>query len=84
MLSPAPPRPIACVACPIFYDSFQLTSTWFKFGRGVALGAIIGGLSLGSSVSHLIVGAGGVGDRWRIVTVGLICLVRSFLFLWRS
>eukprot|EP00752_Nemacystus_decipiens_P011777 g10449.t2 len=47
---------------------FSLISTWFKYGRGVALGAVIGGLALGSSLPHLIVGAGGVGDRWRIVT----------------
>lgn len=46
----------------------QLISTWFKYGRGVALGTIIGGLALGSALPHLIVGAGGVGDRWRIVT----------------
>ena len=47
----------------------QLISTWFKHRRGVALGTIIGGLALGSALPHLIVGAGGVGDRWRIVTV---------------
>lgn len=57
----------------------QLISTWFKYRRGVALGTIIGGLALGSSLPHLIVGAGGVGDRWRIVTVRVVVVVDLFL-----
>ncbi|CAN0249586.1 unnamed protein product, partial [Hapterophycus canaliculatus] len=61
----------------------QLISTWFKYRRGVALGTIIGGLSLGSALPHLIVGAGGVGDRWRIVTytTSLLALVSGFVVL---
>ncbi|CAN0492483.1 unnamed protein product, partial [Ectocarpus sp. 8 AP-2014] len=61
----------------------QLISTWFKYGRGVALGTIIGGLSLGSALPHLIVGAGGVGDRWRIVTysTSILALISGVMVL---
>ncbi|CAM9590188.1 unnamed protein product [Scytosiphon promiscuus] len=67
----------------VYPPSLKLISTWFKYRRGVALGTIIGGLSLGSALPHLIVGAGGVGDRWRIVTyaTSLLALVSGFLVL---
>ncbi|CAM9892462.1 unnamed protein product [Ectocarpus sp. 6 AP-2014] len=67
----------------VYPPSLKLISTWFKYGRGVALGTIIGGLSLGSALPHLIVGAGGVGDRWRIVTysTSILALISGVMVL---
>ncbi|CAM9271882.1 unnamed protein product, partial [Laminaria digitata] len=67
----------------VYPSSLKLISTWFRYGRGVALGTVIGGLALGSSLPHLIVGAGGVGNRWRIVTyaTSIFALISGALVL---
>ncbi|CAN0117169.1 unnamed protein product [Pylaiella littoralis] len=67
----------------VYPPSLKLISTWFKYGRGVALGTIIGGLALGSALPHLIVGAGGVGDQWRIVTysTSILALISGAMVL---
>jgi predicted MFS family arabinose efflux permease len=40
-------------------------STWFRRQRGVALGVMVGGLTVGSAVPHLVNGLG--GPPWRMV-----------------
>jgi MFS family permease len=40
-------------------------ATWFRRGRGLALGTIVGALTLGSALPHLVNGLGGLD--WRVV-----------------
>jgi MFS family permease len=42
-------------------------ATWFRRGRGVALGVMVGALTIGSALPHLVNGLGGV--RWQVVIV---------------
>ena len=51
----------------VYPPSLKLLSTWFRYGRGLALGVAIGGLAVGSALPHLINGTGGVGPQWRIL-----------------
>ncbi|MFQ5558832.1 MAG: MFS transporter, partial [Acidimicrobiales bacterium] len=41
--------------------------TWFRVDRGLALGVMVGALTVGSGLPHLVNGAGGLG--WRTVLV---------------
>ncbi|MEK7862338.1 MAG: MFS transporter [Chloroflexota bacterium] len=49
----------------IYPPVMKLMATHFQRGRGVALGLMIGGLTLGSATPHLVNGLGGL--EWRTV-----------------
>jgi MFS family permease len=52
----------------VYPPALKLISTWFVRGRGTALGAVIGALTLGSSSPHLVRGLFDHVD-WRVVVV---------------
>ncbi|MCX8279142.1 MFS transporter [Phyllobacterium sp. 0TCS1.6C] len=56
------PGPVGAVACrfatgvalaAVYPPALKLVSTWFVLNRGLALGAVVGALTLGSSMPHL-------------------------------
>jgi len=49
----------------VYPPALKLMATWFRRGRGLALGTIVGALTLGSAVPHLVNGLGGLD--WRTV-----------------
>jgi MFS family permease len=49
----------------VYPPALKLLSTWFVRGRGVALGVLVGALTVGSAVPHLVNGFGGLD--WRLV-----------------
>lgn len=51
----------------VYPPALKLASTWFVRDRGLAFGCLIGGLTLGSAVPHLVNAAGGV--HWPVVIV---------------
>lgn len=61
----------ACIAL-VYPPSLKAMATWFRRERGMALGVLVGGLALGSSLPHLINGLGGL--NWRVVIVGTSAL----------
>ena len=50
-------------------------------GRGVALGALVGAISFGSAVPHLIAAAGGVDYRVVVWSTSGLTLIGGLLFL---
>ena len=59
----------------VYPPALKLASTWFRRGRGTALGIVVGALTLGSAAPHLVNGLGGLD--WRVVvwvTSGLTVL----------
>jgi MFS family permease len=52
----------------VYPPALKLMATWFKRGRGLALGLLIGALTLGSALPHLF-RAAGLGLDWRFVIV---------------
>lgn len=59
----------------IYPPAFKLRSTWFREGRGLALGILAGALVVGNGLPHLVNGLGGLD--WRVViyaTSGLTLL----------
>ena len=49
----------------VYPPALKLASTWFRRGRGTALGIVVGALTLGSAVPHLVNGVGGLD--WQVV-----------------
>lgn len=60
----------ACLAL-VYPSSLKAVSTWFRHRRGTALGVMVGALTVGSALPHLINGVGGAS--WRAV-VGVTSL----------
>jgi MFS family permease len=51
----------------VYPPALKLMSTWFRRGRGTALGILVGALTLGSAGPHLVNGLGAL--HWRTVIV---------------
>ncbi|MCT2581534.1 MFS transporter [Actinophytocola gossypii] len=51
----------------VYPPALKLISTWFRTGRGAAMGLLVGALSISSGVPHLVNGLGGL--EWRVVIV---------------
>jgi MFS family permease len=49
----------------VYPPALKLASTWFRRGRGTALGIVVGALTLGSAGPHLVNGIGGLD--WQVV-----------------
>ena len=66
----------------VYPPALKLVATWFTRGRGLAMGTMIGGLTLGSAFPHLLRGLTG-GLDWGYVVVGAstLTLIGSVVFL---
>jgi MFS family permease len=51
----------------VYPPALKAMATWFRRGRGLALGVMVGALTLGSAMPHLVNGLGGA--RWQVVIV---------------
>jgi MFS family permease len=56
----------------VYPPALKLMATWFKRGRGTALGILVGALTVGSAGPHLVNGLGGL--RWQTVIVATTLL----------
>ena len=83
----AAPRPTVAISARIVTGAalagvyppvLKLVSTWFRHDRGLALGIIIGALTVGSSMPHLFRGlAGGIDWRPAVLASTLATIVGS-------
>ncbi|WP_040595822.1 MFS transporter [Paracoccus zeaxanthinifaciens] len=53
----------------VYPPALKLMATWFVAGRGLAMGLLVGALTLGSALPHLLRAIGG-GPDWRMVVAG--------------
>ncbi len=56
----------------IYPPALKLMASWFRVGRGRALGVLVGALVVGNALPHLINGLGGL--RWSVVIVATSAL----------
>ena len=52
----------------VYPPGLKAMATWFRLGRGTALGTLVGGLTLGSAMPHLLNGLGRLD--WKLVILG--------------
>lgn len=55
----------------IYPSALKLIATWFIQGRGLALGILVGALTLGSALPHLVNAMGGL--QWQFVITATSC-----------
>lgn len=51
----------------VYPPALKVMASWFKVGRGVALGVMIGALTVGSALPHLVNALGGLS--WRLTMI---------------
>lgn len=67
----------------VYPPAMKFIATWFKSGRGFAMGAMVGALTLGSAMPHFVRGTGGAFSWEGVVLVcSLGSAVAAVLFGW--
>ena len=70
----------ACLAL-VYPPALKEISTWFRAGRGTALGVMIGALTLGSAVPHLVRSFGDVSWQYVIVATTVMATAGGLIVL---
>jgi MFS family permease len=65
----------------VYPPALKLMATWFRRGRGTALGILVGALTLGSAVPHLVNGLGGLDWQTVVYATSALTLVGGLLAL---
>ncbi len=63
----------------VYPPALKAMATWFRVGRGTALGVMVGALTLGSATPHLVTGIGGVGATTVILTTSGLTLLGGII-----
>ncbi|MHB1785445.1 MAG: MFS transporter [Acidimicrobiales bacterium] len=63
----------------VYPPALKAVATWFRQGRGTALGIMVGALTLGSATPQLVVGLGGMQWQAVIVATSLLTLVGGIM-----
>ncbi len=63
----------------VYPPSLKAMSSWYREGRGFALGVMIGALTIGSALPHLINALGGLGWRTTLVTASVLTVAGGFI-----
>jgi MFS family permease len=65
----------------VYPPALKLMATWFRRGRGTALGILVGALTLGSAVPHLVNGLGGLDWHTVVYATSALTLAGGILAL---
>jgi MFS family permease len=63
----------------VYPPALKAISSWYRTGRGFALGVMIGALTVGSALPHLINGLGGFGWRVTLLVASALTAVGGIL-----
>jgi MFS family permease len=65
----------------VYPPALKLMATWFHRGRGTALGILVGALTLGTALPHLVNGLGGLEWKTVVVTTSVLSFAGGLLAL---
>src|SRR5918993_719739 len=65
----------------VYPPAMKIMATWFRDGRGVAMGILIGALTIGSAIPHLIRGATDLPWRQTLLASSLLALLSCVIIL---
>jgi MFS family permease len=65
----------------VYPPAMKILATWFRHGRGLALGVLVGALTLGKAAPYLINGIGSQNWRFNVMFVSLLAVLGGLLVL---
>ena len=65
----------------VYPPAMKILATWFRYGRGLALGVLVGALTLGKAIPYLINGIGSQNWRYDVIFVSLLAVVGGLIVL---
>ncbi len=65
----------------VYPPAMKLMATWFRQSRGLALGVLVGALTLGKALPYLINAFGSTSWRSNVIVVSLLALIGGLLVL---
>ncbi len=65
----------------VYPPGMKILATWFQRGRGMALGVLVGALTLGKASPYLVNGVGSTNWRQNILFISLLALLGGLIVL---
>ena len=65
----------------VYPPAMKILATWFRHGRGLALGVLVGALTLGKAMPYLVNGIGSRNWRLNVLVVSLLAVAGALLAL---
>lgn len=65
----------------VYPPAMKILATWFRHGRGLALGVLLGSLTLGKAAPYLINGIGSLNWRYNVMFVSGLAVLGGLLVL---
>jgi len=65
----------------VYPPAMKILATWFRHGRGLALGVLVGALTLGKATPYLINGVGSYNWRTNVTFVSLLAVMGGVVVL---
>jgi len=65
----------------VYPPAMKILATWFRHGRGLALGVLVGALTLGKATPYLVNGIGSNDWRHNMIFVSLLAIVGGLIVL---
>lgn len=65
----------------VYPPGMKIMATWFKRGRGMALGVLVGALTLGKASPYLVNGLGSTNWRQNILFISLLAIAGGLIVL---
>jgi MFS family permease len=65
----------------VYPPAMKILATWFRHGRGMALGVLVGALTLGKAAPYLVNGIGSADWRHNVLFVSLLAVAGSLIVL---
>ena len=66
----------------VYPPGMKILATWFRRSRGLALGVLVGALTLGKASSYLINGIGSSNWRINMLFISLLAVIGGLVMLW--
>ena len=65
----------------VYPPGMKIMATWFKHGRGMALGVLVGALTLGKASPYLVNGLGSPNWRQNILFISMLAIIGGLIVL---
>jgi MFS family permease len=65
----------------VYPPAMKILATWFRHGRGLALGVLVGALTLGKATPYLVNGIGSTNWRNNVLFVSMLAVIGGIIVL---